>query len=147
VIGGGDAWSDEAMANALALSNERAPTDQERAAAEPHATDDVVAWNPATGSWRALPPAPVARASFGETVLWTGTELLVLPGDTSYVSTADPPLLLLDPAAGRWRVGDPPTGGIPFGSAAAWTGHELFLFGGGGGSCCPPSTRGLTFTP
>jgi hypothetical protein len=56
--------------------------------------------------------------------------------------------------AGRWRVADPPVGGIPLGSAAAWTGHELLLFGGGpptitngGGSCCPPSTRGLTFTP
>jgi hypothetical protein len=42
--------------------------------------DDGAAYNPATASWRALPPAPDAVGGEGATAVWTGDRMIVFGG-------------------------------------------------------------------
>jgi hypothetical protein len=90
--------------------------------------------DPATGAWRALPPADpsLGTARFGHLALWVPAspaggrgEVVVLGG---YDTTGRRPAatLALDPATGTWRALAHP--GLQV-TAAAWTGTEVVAIG------------------
>ena len=88
---------------------------------------DGLAYNPATGRWRALPEPPPDQSIGGGRVgtVWTGKEVILL------YATGAP--IAYDPDANAWRrVARPPTG---FSSHAAdlapvWTGEEVLVWDG-----------------
>ena len=92
---------------------------------------DGAAYDPATDSWRTIATAPLSPRS-DHYAVWTGTEMLVFGG----MSGVSPNVefandgAVYDPASDSWRlIASPPT---PIGSdaAIAWTGSELFVYGG-----------------
>lgn len=98
---------------------------------------DGAAYDPRTGRWRPVPPAPQAQAftvTDDRAAVWTGRELLLWGGDTPAAGArADGALrpgnaLAYDPAAGSWRRLQPPPG-LPPGRTrpAGWTGQELLV--------------------
>lgn len=89
----------------------------------PHA--DGAAYDPGTGRWRALAPAPLSPRA-GAAAVWTGQELLVVGGFTSAPVAPAADGAAYDPAADSWRTVAPlPRAGEPAG--AVWTGEELVL--------------------
>jgi hypothetical protein len=96
---------------------------------------DGAAYDPRTGRWRPVPPAPQAQVFTDDrAAVWTGRELLLWGGDTPVAGArADGRMrrgggLAYDPAAGRWRRLRPPPG-LPLerARAAGWTGTELLV--------------------
>jgi hypothetical protein len=98
---------------------------------------DGAAYDPRSGRWRPLPPAPQAQAftvTDDRATVWTGRELLLWGGDTPAAGArADGAMrpgdgLAYDPAAGSWRRLRPPPG-LPPGRTrpAGWTGQELLV--------------------
>ncbi len=113
--------------------------------------DDAAAYNPATRTWRRLPPMPVARGG-GYNVLdyaavWDGTKMLLV-GGTSHLSMTAAPLargVAYDPATNRWRwlapMAYPRTGFV-----AVWADDQLVVWGGiGAAKAIPP--HGETYDP
>ena len=78
--------------------------------------------DPGANVWFSLPPAPIAPRS-GATALWTGSEVLILGGDS-------PDGVAYDPATRLWR--ELPAAPIPPDDVIVWTGTEAILFGGWG---------------
>lgn len=86
---------------------------------------DGAAYDPETGRWRGLAPAPL-EARAGAAAVWTGRELLVVGGFTSEPITAATDGAAYDPVEDSWRPIAPlPQPGEPAG--AVWTGRELVL--------------------
>jgi N-acetylneuraminic acid mutarotase len=96
----------------------------------------VLAYNPATDTWRSLPTSGLTPRD-GAVTVWTGNELVVWGGGVSsgaaglggggpfYSAGAR-----LDPATSTWRRLPPapvPARGL---ATAVWTGHEVLLWGG-----------------
>jgi hypothetical protein len=80
----------------------------------------AAAYDPAANTWRRVPTPP----SLGGTAVWTGSELLLVGAGAD--SRA---LLSYVPDANRWwRLSALPSG--RFGSAVAWTGTKLLVWGG-----------------
>lgn len=96
---------------------------------------DAAAYNPATRTWRKLPPMPVPTA--GATAVWDGTEVVFIAGTTPAQSPSASGQAY-NPVTGTWRQLPP----MPFpraGFAAVWTGSQVLVWGGvTGGS--PSST-------
>ncbi len=86
---------------------------------------DGAAYNPATRTWRKLPPMPAGRAN--GIALWDGTEVLFLGGDTTGHTPARG--LAYNPATRRWRM-LPAMHYARSGFAAVWTGHQALVWGG-----------------
>lgn len=89
----------------------------------------VAAYNPATNRWRTLPSSPyeVKRIEGGESVIWTGTEMLAW-GEMSGA---------FNPATNRWRsLRDAP---VTASSVLVWTGRQVLSWGGG---CCGDFSAG-----
>jgi hypothetical protein len=113
---------------------------------EPRTFDDGAAYDPDTGRWRKLPPAPIdARAPL---FVWTGEELIVW--GTS-LRTSDRPLdgAAYDPVSDTWRtIADGP---IELTDATAvWTGEEMIVFGAalhGGNVPETPTAIGAAYDP
>jgi Kelch motif len=110
------------------------------------ALDDGAAYDPATGSWRLLPPAPIgARAPLD---VWTGRELIVW--GTSVRSLGRPiDGAAYDPTTNAWRrIADAP---IELTDASAvWTGKEMVVFGAalhGGNVPETPVAIGAAYDP
>lgn len=108
--------------------------------------DDGAAYDPATGEWRALPPAPIeARAPLS---VWTGSELLVW-GTALRVEDRPRDGAAYDPEADSWRL--IPEAPIELTDAAAvWTGQEMIVFGAalhGGNVPETPTAIGAAFSP
>jgi hypothetical protein len=83
------------------------------------------AFDPASSTWAAIPPAPAGRA--GATTVWTGTEALFLFGSDDAHSYHDG--FAFDPATGSWRtISSAP---VDSGAVAVWTGSEVIVWGGG----------------
>src|SRR4051794_14422106 len=88
---------------------------------EPSASDatsppEGAAFNPATGAWRIIAPAPVPQA---DVVAWTGTEMIVWGGRADSAA--------YDPEADTWRrLPEAPIAGGG-NAAAVWTGTELIV--------------------
>ena len=93
--------------------------------AEPGVLADGAAFDPATGTWRMLAPAPIdARAPLS---VWTGSELLVW-GTALRVTDIPRDGAAYDPASDTWRlIAEAP---IELTDATAvWTGEEMIAFG------------------
>lgn len=99
---------------------------------------DGAVYDPAADSWTpmAVTGAPAARHQ--HTALWTGTEMIIWGGQTSWhPSSARGDGGIYDPAAnagsGAWRavslVGAPTAAA---GHSAVWTGQQMIIWGGGG---------------
>jgi hypothetical protein len=112
---------------------------------------DAAAYDPATQTWRKLPPMPVARGGGYYTLdyaaVWDGEEMLLV-GGTSEPSVNAEPLargVAYDPATNAWSWLAPmdfPRGGF----VSAWTGDQLVVWGGtGDGGAIPP--HGETYDP
>lgn len=91
------------------------------------------AYNPATNTWRKLPPGPGPAQAMegGYRAVWTGTEMLGwgLGLDGAY-----------NPATNHWRRLAGPTW-----SGSIWTGRQVLTWGGG---CCGEnSAEGAAYTP
>ena len=100
----------------------------------------AAAFTPGRG-WRRLPQLPEARP--GASVVWDGSELLVVGGDTAPARG-----FVYSPASDAWRELAPADSGRK-GAAAVWTGKQLLLWGGQTGSAgrflIPP--HGLAYDP
>lgn len=86
--------------------------------------DDGAAYDPATGTWRLLPPAPIdARQPFA---VWTGQEMIVWGNQSREQRRVDG--AAYDPALDSWRrIADAPAELTD--AAASWTGEEMIVFG------------------
>jgi hypothetical protein len=89
---------------------------------------DGAAYDPATDTWRALPPGPLTAAVHGVGA-WDGGRVVIS------VTDADPVLpgvrtAAWSPASGEWTVlPDPPLAERRY-AAAVWTGTRLVVWGG-----------------
>jgi hypothetical protein len=88
---------------------------------------DGLAYNPATGRWRALPGPPPDQSIGGGRAgtVWTGKEVILL------YATGAP--MAYDPDANAWRrFARPPTGFISHAAdpAPVWTGEEVLVWDG-----------------
>jgi hypothetical protein len=88
---------------------------------------DGLAYNPATGRWRALPEPPPDQPDEGGRAgtVWTGKEVILL------YATGAP--IAYDPAANAWRLlARPPTGFISHAAdpVPVWTGEEVLVWDG-----------------
>jgi len=83
------------------------------------------AYQPATGRWQTLPPAPVSADGTPEGV-WTGTDVVVAAPHGGQLQLA-----AYRPAAGTWRrLPAPPVAGwSASGFQLTWTGRQLLLYG------------------
>jgi hypothetical protein len=105
------------------------------AAGVPKGRSVGAAYNPATRTWRTLPPAPgpLQNMEGGYHAVWTGRELLGwgMGLDAAY-----------NPATNRWRH---LSGSVSAPSVMAWTGRQVLTWGGG---CCGEnSAGGAAYTP
>lgn len=99
--------------------------------------DVAAAYNPTTGTWRKLPPAPGPEGSYegGDRAVWTGTEMLLWGvTNTAYKS-----------ATNTWRKLPQPPAGAGGPSVAVWTGKQMI--GWGGGCCGDVYSDGAAYTP
>jgi hypothetical protein len=88
--------------------------------------DDGAAFDPLTGAWRPLPPAPItARAPFS---VWTGREMIVW-GAAVQVDGTQRDGAAYDPASDSWRTIPEAPIDLTDGTAI-WTGREMIVFGG-----------------
>ena len=87
--------------------------------------NEGAAFDPATGSWRRVPPSPLGGRSSAAAV-WTGEELLVWGGWNAGVEDGG---AAYRPATDEWRAlsESPLDARIPV--AAVWTGRELLVWG------------------
>jgi hypothetical protein len=107
---------------------------------------DGAAFDPVTGRWRTLPPAPIeGRAPMS---VWTGKELIVW-GTTARVTPRPRDGAAYDPATNTWRrIADAPielTDGT-----AVWTGEEMIVFGAalhGGNASETETAIGAAYDP
>jgi hypothetical protein len=118
---------------------------------------DGAAYDPRTGRWRPVPPAPQAQAftvNDDRAAVWTGRELLLWGGYTPVTGArADGAMrpgdgLAYDPAAGGWRRLLPPPG-VPLerAHAAGWTGTELLVVDAGTWPPFADRLRGAAYDP
>jgi N-acetylneuraminic acid mutarotase len=97
----------------------------------------AAAYNPTTNTWRRITAPPVR----GGVAVWDGHDLLVVGGGTDGRSA-----LTFNPATNRWRrLASLPSG--RFGSAVAWTGSRLLLWGGYEYQNGTPTGRGYPIVP
>ena len=85
------------------------------------------------GSWRSmsLTGAPASRT--GQSAVWTGTEMIIWGGAGGDGSTLLGDGAAYDPASDSWRQLSPNGAPSPrFNHIAAWTGHEMIVWGGQG---------------
>lgn len=91
--------------------------------------------NPATASWRRLPPAPLAFEA-GQTSVWTGKQMIVAgltgAGADGNLLAATEAALAYDPAKRSWqRLAAPPKTQAYCRRTAVWTGSEMLVWGCG----------------
>lgn len=107
----------------------------------------ALAFDPVTSRWRKLASLPAPR--LGATALWTGSRL-VLWGGQNLAASVPGGLrdgLLYDPSRDRWST-IPKAPLRASGSAVAWTGRSLLVWGGEIGGTKPSFPRaGAAFTP
>ena len=104
----------------------------------------LAAYDPATDTWEALPPAPLSsRASYG--AVWTGEALIVWGGASS--AGTETTGSSFDLAARQWT----PTAGSPLGPRAGhtalWTGDKMLVWGGAYGDFAGERADGAAYDP
>jgi Galactose oxidase, central domain len=97
------------------------------------------AGSPAVGTWRLLPPAPVAGLSVS---VWTGTEMLLF-GQASTGSSMTVVGAGYNPATRTWHRlrAAPPVQIVEGAIGAVWTGSEALVYGAGFGAAYNPATN------
>ncbi len=93
----------------------------------PHTVADAAAYNPATRTWRVLPPMPQPRS--GAKAVWDGTEAIYLGGTLRGAHGPSAGGVAFSPATGQWRR----LPRMEFGRsefAVVWTGHQVLVWGG-----------------
>jgi hypothetical protein len=113
---------------------------------------DGAAYDPAAGSWRLLPAAPLSARAPVATV-WTGSEMIVW-GSTSRNERGVRDGAAFDPRANRWRtIGPAPVAlnlaGWPTPSTV-WTGREMVVIGSlldNNNVATRPDATGLAYEP
>lgn len=98
---------------------------------------DGFAFDPSSGTWRRVSPAPYAPSADGPpSAVWTGAELLFYPAGLAY-----------DPALDTWRAlpAAPHDPGHRQ-TAVVWTGSEMVVFGGGDRGSAT-ARRGAAYDP
>jgi N-acetylneuraminic acid mutarotase len=97
------------------------------------------AGSPAAGTWRLLPPAPIAGLADS---VWTGTEMLLF-AQTSANSRMTVVGAGYNPATSRWRTlrTTPPVQVAEGAIGAVWTGSEALVYGSGFGGAYNPATN------
>ena len=98
----------------------------------------------AGGSWRKLPPAPLA-ARADHAAVWTGHEMIVWGGDSGARSYADG--AAYDPERNRWRRLAPAPLEPRSRATAVWTGREMILWGGDAGGGVHRFGDGAAYDP
>lgn len=84
-------------------------------------------FDPATGKWRVLPPAPLSPR-MPAAVVWTGSEVLVWGSDDRPAAPQQREGAAYDPKLGTWRL--LPRAPLGLNEAQGlWTGQELVVFG------------------
>jgi Galactose oxidase, central domain len=129
-------WDGEEVLAAHSGSTWDKKTDVERC------FEEVAAYDPATDSWRMLPPVPritpkeCESGGGNDAAVWTGTELLLWGATNS----------AYDPTTNSWRrLTTPPTNSLAP-QVAVWTGRQMI--GWGSVDCCDvSSTDGFSLTP
>lgn len=112
---------------------------------------DGAAYDPASGTWRELAPAPLDARGW-HTAVWTGTEMIVWGGmaeprsdcyDCGYPDDA----AAYDPATDTWRTlpNGPLAGRVEH--SAVWTGEEMIVYGGSAPGGGPGKEDGAIFDP
>ncbi len=91
--------------------------------------------SPLAGSWRPLPPAPIA-APTGRASVWTGRELLVLGR-----ARRAPVFVAYQPSTNAWRRLTPPPGPGSGPYRAVWTGKEMLVWRRGALTAFDPATH------
>lgn len=107
----------------------------------------VLAYNPATDSWRRLPSSGLTPR-VDPVLVWTGHELVVWGGLSFQWDTAYGDGARLNPTTGAWRR--LPAAPVPArGQAAAvWSGQEVLLWGGAtGGAPTGQVGQGAAYSP
>ena len=104
---------------------------------------DGASFDPSTGIWTELPPAPVW---FSGTL---GTDAAVVDGQLVALHTGDPDhrSLTLDLATRTWRYGPADPEGQRRFATTVDTGHELVVWGGSIGTSEVTVATGFTYTP
>ncbi|HEV7721183.1 MAG TPA: hypothetical protein VGO60_07850 [Iamia sp.] len=86
----------------------------------------AAAFDPATDTWTALAdPPPGNTANAVTKAVWTGTEVVVVTGDSGTGDSID----VYDPAADTWREGATPPVPLPAFGGVVWTGDEVVVVG------------------
>jgi len=96
--------------------------------------NDGAAFNPSTGTWRVLPPAPLKGRTF-PVMVWTGREMVIVGGGTLDGAA-------YDPVKNCWRtIADAPVEvASPWGITTAWTGDEVLVWNATTGALWDPAT-------
>jgi hypothetical protein len=102
------------------------------AGAAPHAADDGAAFDPATNSWRRIPPAPIP-ATAAATALWADGEVVILGGIAAGDEVGQSPATAAayQPATNQWRrLPDLPlpAGSKLFGVEGVVVGSKVIVF-------------------
>ncbi len=111
----------------------------------------AAAYNPATDTWRRIPPLPAPR--YGANAVWDGREVLVVGGTGPSRAGPAPTVAVgfaYNPATNRWRrLPRMESGRI--GAATVWTGTRLLVWGGqtgrGGATAYSIPAHGLAYDP
>jgi hypothetical protein len=109
------------------------------------------AYSPRSDRWRHLASLPAGRV--GASAVWSGRRLFLFGGQSADGSRNLPGGLSYDPRADRWSELPHAPLQARSGSAVAWTGHELIVWGGeigtpAGTHIAPKFLRdGAAFTP
>jgi N-acetylneuraminic acid mutarotase len=101
-----------------------------------HATafGDGAAYNPATSTWRRLSTEGAPHPRAGHTAVWTGSEMVIWGGTTSFGGPYLNDGARYDPRTDRWTPMSSSTLSPRAGHTAVWTGRELLVWGGDDGS-------------
>jgi hypothetical protein len=101
---------------------------------------DGAAYDPSTGRWRSIAPAPLPPDRYSG--VWTGSELIVVGGGEATVTGA-----AYDPATDAWRtVSPPPIALVRY--QLAWTGQRVLAVGGERtGEATEQQFRALAYEP
>ncbi len=121
-----------------------------REAGESEGLVDGAAYDPTTDAWRLLPPAPLA-AGTELAAVWTGDEMIVWGGvpDPGHPSDdGSDEGAAYDPVADTWSALPAAPLDARTNPGAAWTGEELFLWGGASTTLSrEPRSDGAVYVP
>lgn len=90
--------------------------------------DSGAVYDPVTGTWSDLPPAP-GPSRFSAAAVWTGQEAIIWGGSTAETFDVDPGGVAWNPTTATWRTLPPAPVGLMAARAVAFDGGILFAGG------------------